>query len=68
MSRITKEMSIEEAIKVHPKVVDVLNKYHMGCFSCMGATAESLENGAQMHGVDVDQLLTDLNALINQNK
>lgn len=66
MGQITKEMSIEEAIKMHPKVVEVFNKYHMGCFSCMGATAESIASGAQMHGVDVNQLLTDLNALLEE--
>ncbi len=60
-------MSIEEAIKFHPDVVEVFNKYHMGCFTCMGATAESIESGAQMHGVDVDELLTDLNALLENN-
>ena len=67
MSQITKEMSIEEAIQFHPGVVEVFNKYHMGCFTCMGATAESIENGAQMHGVDVDQLVADLNALLEEN-
>lgn len=68
MSRITKEMSIEEAITVHPKVVEVFNKYHMGCFTCMGATAESIESGAQMHGIDVNQLVTDLNDLLEKNE
>ncbi len=67
MSQITKEMSIEEAINIHPKAVEVFNKYHMGCFSCMGATAESIESGAQMHGVDVEELLADLNALLENN-
>lgn len=66
MGQITKETSIEEAIKMHPKVVEIFNKYHMGCFSCMGATAESIASGAQMHGVDVDQLLIDLNALLEK--
>ncbi len=66
MGPITKNMSIEEAIQKHPKSVDVFNKYHMGCFTCMGATAESIEGGAQMHGVDVEELLADLNALVEE--
>ena len=67
MNLITKEMSIEEAINAHPQIVDVFNKYHMGCFSCMGATAESIESGAKMHGVNVDELLADLNAILKNN-
>ncbi|MBI5788759.1 MAG: DUF1858 domain-containing protein [Candidatus Schekmanbacteria bacterium] len=62
----TKEMSIGEALQVDPKVVEVFNKYHMGCFSCMGAMAESIENGALMHGIDLDTLMTDLNNLLKK--
>ena len=63
----TKDMTIGEALQAHPKVIEVFNKYHMGCFTCMGATAESIERGAQMHGVDVEELLSDLNALLENN-
>ncbi len=56
-------MSIGEALQAHPKAIEVFNKYHMGCFSCMGATAESVESGALMHGIDLDALMSDLNAL-----
>ena len=59
----SKDMSIGEALQAHPKAIEVFNKYHMGCFSCMGATAESIESGALMHGIDLDALMADLNAL-----
>ncbi len=59
-----KDMSIGEALQAHPKAIEVFNKYHMGCFSCMGATAESVESGALMHGIDLDALMTDLNTLL----
>ena len=65
---ITKEMSIEEALQAHPKAIEVFSKYNMGCFSCMGATAESIESGALMHGIDLDALMADLNALFNEDK
>ncbi len=58
-----KDMSIGEALQAHPQAIEVFNKYHMGCFSCMGATAESVESGALMHGIDLDALMSDLNAL-----
>jgi len=66
--KITKDMSIGEALQAHPKAIEVFAKYNMGCFSCMGATAESIENGALMHGIDVDSLIADLNALFEEER
>ena len=41
-------------------------KYGMNCFGCLGAEAESIEYGAVAHGVDVDQLLEDLNKALKK--
>ncbi len=40
---ITKDMSIEEIIQKHPGSVKVFHQFQMGCISCHGAAAESLE-------------------------
>ena len=66
--KMTKEMSIEEALQAHPKAIEVFARYNMGCFSCMGATAESIESGALMHGIDLDALMHDLNALFEEKQ
>ncbi|MCL6629795.1 MAG: DUF1858 domain-containing protein, partial [Armatimonadetes bacterium] len=34
----------------------------MGCLVCMAASAETLEEGAATHNVDVDKLVEELNA------
>ncbi len=47
----------------HPDVVKVLAKYNLGCIGCMGAQAESLEQGCSAHGLKVDEILQDLNQL-----
>lgn len=65
---ITKDMSIQDALQAHSKAIEVFSKYNMGCFSCMGATAESIENGALMHGIELDMLMADLNALFEEDK
>lgn len=59
---ITKDMTFFEVMRNHPKSVQVLQNYHLGCVGCMGAQNESLEQGANAHGIDVDALLKDLNA------
>jgi len=56
-----KEMSILDALQVHPKAREVFKKHGMACLSCMGAMQESIEAGAEMHGIDVKILIKELN-------
>ncbi len=60
---INKEMTFAQVMGMHKDVIKVLAKYNLGCIGCMGAQAESLEQGCAAHGLDVDELLTALNAL-----
>ena len=46
-----------------PEVVKVLGSFNLGCVGCMGAINETLEQGATAHGLDVEELLTALNAI-----
>ncbi len=63
MSQITKDMTFAQVMRMHPDVVKVLAKYNLGCIGCMGAQAESLEQGCSAHGLNVDEVLKDLNQL-----
>jgi hybrid cluster-associated redox disulfide protein len=63
MATFTKDMSILEALQVDPRVFDIFAAHGMGCIGCMGATMESIENGAKMHGLDPAALLADLNKI-----
>lgn len=60
---ITKDMTFFEVMRMHPDTVKVLQKHNLGCVGCMGAQNESLEQGANAHGLDIDVLLKDLNAI-----
>ena len=59
---ITKDMSITDIVFQHPEVMAVFAEYGMGCIGCMSSRFESLEQGAEVHGIDADQLVADLNA------
>lgn len=61
--QINKEMTFAQVMRMHPDVVKVLAKYRLGCVGCMGAQNESLEQGCNAHGLDVDAVVADLNAL-----
>lgn len=60
---ITKHTRISDVIKICPSAPEVFSRHGMGCFACMASSAETVEEGAQMHGVDVQVILADLNAL-----
>ncbi|WP_418790120.1 DUF1858 domain-containing protein [Phosphitispora sp. TUW77] len=63
----SKEMSILEALQAHPKAKEVFKLHGMACLSCMGAVKESIEAGADMHGIDINILLKDLNSLADNS-
>ena len=60
---ITKDMTFFEVMRMNPDTVKVLQKHNLGCVGCMGAQNESLEQGCTAHGLDVEEILKDLNAL-----
>ncbi len=67
MVKITKDMTLHEAIKENPSAQKVLDSYGMGCVSCSGGKYETVEWGAQTHGVNLGQLLKKLNNGANSN-
>lgn len=58
---ITKEMTIGEIIKVNVNKADVLMEFGMGCVGCPSAQAETVEEAAKIHGIDINELLDVLN-------
>lgn len=60
---ITKEMSIYDVLQKNPESREVFKKHGMHCLDCMGSVVESIEAGAKMHSINLDELLKELNAL-----
>ena len=61
---ITKDMSILEVVQKYPDTVNVFVNAGMGCLGCAAAHFENIEQGAMAHGIDVDQLVKDLNTVV----
>lgn len=61
---ITKEWSITDIVEKHPETVEILLNNGMHCFGCMAARFENIEQGALAHGINVDQLIEELNNAI----
>jgi len=60
-TKITKKMTIAEALKAKPEIAPVLMSKGMHCLGCIIAQGETLEQAAEVHGLDADQLLQELN-------
>ncbi|MBO4889838.1 MAG: DUF1858 domain-containing protein [Lachnospiraceae bacterium] len=60
---ITKEMTIGEILVNKPEVAPILMEAGMHCLGCPSAQAESLEEAALVHGMDVDSLMDKIAAL-----
>ena len=59
--KITKEMTIGEVIKKYPKAIFVFMDYGLHCVGCPMAQNDTIEGAAQIHQLDLDKLLKDLN-------
>ena len=66
-AKITKEMSIAEVLRINRMTAPIFMQYGMHCLSCPHATAEFLEEAGAVHGIDVDELVADLNKFIAEN-
>jgi hybrid cluster-associated redox disulfide protein len=64
-NKITKEMTFGEVLKKYPETVKTFFEYGMHCFGCHIAVSETIEQGALAHGVDVGQLMQDLNKTVS---
>ncbi|MDR2883824.1 MAG: DUF1858 domain-containing protein [Deferribacteraceae bacterium] len=58
---IDKNTLIADIIRAYPATVAVFDRFNMGCTSCLGLQSESLEKGCLMHGLDLDEVIKDLN-------
>lgn len=61
---ITKEMTIGEIVRRYPQTLEVFRKHGLDCFECQIADFEALEHGADVHKLNVDELLEELNRTI----
>ncbi|MGI6372613.1 MAG: DUF1858 domain-containing protein [Caldicoprobacterales bacterium] len=62
--KITKEMTIGKILREYPQVIETLFSFNMGCIGCPSAQAETLEEAAMVHGIDIDHLVEALNQAV----
>lgn len=63
MTGITKDMTIGEILRTVPEVAPVLLGAGMHCLGCPSAQGESLAEAAMVHGLDIEELMAQIEAL-----
>ncbi len=64
--KITKDMTIYEVLQMDPEVAKVFARFGLDCGECLGATSESIAQGTKAHGLDIDEIVTALNAIFTE--
>ena len=60
-ARVNKEMIIGDMLQIDPGIAAILMASGMHCIGCPASQGESLEEAAMVHGLQVDELVNDVN-------
>lgn len=63
---IDRKTSISEVLSKYPGSMKVFEDFGLGCAGCEAALFESIEQGAAVHGADIDGLLAGLKQVIGE--
>jgi hybrid cluster-associated redox disulfide protein len=67
MSKFNKDMTVAEAMAVHPRAREVFSGFHLGgCSHCAIAEFETIAQVCEGYGVPVDALLGSLETLAEE--
>ena len=58
---IEKTMKICEFCVQYPDKIDILLEAGMHCLGCPASQAETIEEACEVHGIDVEDLMKELN-------
>jgi len=63
INMITKDMKIEDIIEINSNAPAILMSEGMHCLGCVMAHTENLAEAAEVHGIDIDELVNKLNEM-----
>jgi len=66
--KINKDMKIGDILKKYPETLKVFISYDLGCVDCPMSEPETINDAADVHGIDVNKFVDDLNKAIDNNQ
>lgn len=67
MYQVEKDSIIAEVLMNAPETMPLFQQIGMHCLGCALSTGETVEEACEVHGVDPDEFIEQLNALISVN-
>jgi len=65
--KVVKEsMTFAKIMKDFPETIEVLLEKGMHCIGCPAAISETIKQGAEIHGLDVKELVKEMNDKIEK--
>ncbi|MCK4884346.1 MAG: DUF1858 domain-containing protein [Candidatus Diapherotrites archaeon] len=65
---ITADQSIMEVVQKYPQTIKVFVDNGMGCIGCAAANFENIEQGANAHGIAIEEFIEKLNIAANEKQ
>jgi hybrid cluster-associated redox disulfide protein len=65
MAKVTKDMLIGDILRLDEGLIPILQRAGMHCVGCPSAQGESLEEAAQVHGMEADGLVEEMNLFLD---
>ena len=65
--KVTADMTFGQVLNMSPEVGKMLkNKFNLACMGCGGVDNETLTLGARAHGLDVEDIIRELNLILDK--
>jgi len=65
MEKVTKDMIIADILEVDRELARILMNHGMNCVGCPSARGETLEQAAAVHGMEVDEIIEEMNVFLS---
>ncbi|MBR2716107.1 MAG: DUF1858 domain-containing protein [Oscillospiraceae bacterium] len=66
MAELTKETIIGDVLTIAPQAAPLFQAIGMHCLGCAMSSGETIEEACEVHGVDPDEFLKELNKVVAQ--
>lgn len=66
MAKISRDMTIAEALSIDTGIIPLLMDAGMHCVGCPSAQGETIEEAAMVHGIDIDSLMDTIDSYMAQ--
>ena len=63
---VTPDTNIGDLVLFHPETAELLFSIGLHCLGCPSSGVETVSEAAEIHGLDADELVSRLNAIIKK--